>query len=393
MLIEFQNTTYKPDYGGIVNYIEQLALVYQREHKVRIVASHTNPYINYYEENILVSKHQRKSLNIFQKTKSVSYRLIEIEEHIKKLYSEEKPDIVFSRHPYYAYVTKKLFPDIKLIYIQATALPLFTTKAVNKERNIIKRLMMYKYIKSIKRVEEGAMKSADVITVLSKSKKEEIKSYYSFKGDIKVISAGVDTNYFYPVNSDSRDQIRDRYNIPRDSMVFLYVGRLSKEKNVLDILRVFQKIDRFKKYLIIVGDGPQESFLREEAKRLGLEDFILFTGFLSNPLVYYQLSDVFVLLSKYEGFGQVFLEAMACGLPVIAYTQSPPDIIVASDEIIEDKITGYLVENNLEKLVKLFESIKWSDLKIMSNECRNLCESNYSWEMVSNKLLEEIPQY
>jgi glycosyltransferase involved in cell wall biosynthesis len=90
-------------------------------------------------------------------------------------------------------------------------------------------------------------------------------------------------------------------------------------------------------HLWIVGEGEERSALELKIKRLGLEGCVRLVGFQENPFKYMAAADVFVLSSLYEGFGNVIVEAMACGVPVVA-TNCP----YGPGEIIEDGKNGIL---------------------------------------------------
>jgi glycosyltransferase involved in cell wall biosynthesis len=90
--------------------------------------------------------------------------------------------------------------------------------------------------------------------------------------------------------------------------------------------------------LAIVGQGPHEAALRAQVERLGLQDRVAFTGFLSNPAGYYHQADLFVIPSLTEGLPNVLIEALICGLPSIA-----ADCPTGPREILEDGKWGTLV--------------------------------------------------
>ena len=92
--------------------------------------------------------------------------------------------------------------------------------------------------------------------------------------------------------------------------------------------------------LIILGEGERETEIRGQIARLGLADAVRLCGFQTNPWKYIARADAFVLTSHYEGFGNVIVEAMACGVPVIA-TASP-----GTREIVRDGVDGLLVERH-----------------------------------------------
>jgi glycosyltransferase involved in cell wall biosynthesis len=95
----------------------------------------------------------------------------------------------------------------------------------------------------------------------------------------------------------------------------LFMGRLEKRKGADVLLRAWQKMDDG--ILWIVGAGAEESALQKVAKELRLQR-VQFLGGTLNPLDYYHAADVFILPSIQEGFPNVILEAMSCGLPCIA---------------------------------------------------------------------------
>ncbi len=137
-----------------------------------------------------------------------------------------------------------------------------------------------------------------------------------FDGEIISWTRGVDRNIFYP---DA---------IPHKGTVLVCVSRVSKEKNLED----FFKLDYPNSKKIMVGDGPMREYY--ESKYPDVEFVGYKTGL--ELAAYYNLADVFVFPSKWETFGLVMIEAMACGTPVAAYpVQGPLDVV-------EEGVTGCL---------------------------------------------------
>lgn len=121
--------------------------------------------------------------------------------------------------------------------------------------------------------------------------------------------------------------------------VIVMVGRLSKTK---DQPTLFEALDIIVKKrparLVLVGDGSEKQKLENLARQLGLSDRVAFLGFQDNPYKYMKRASVFVLSSLQEGFGNVIVEAMVCGTPVVATNcKSGPS------EIIQDGVNGLLV--------------------------------------------------
>jgi len=109
--------------------------------------------------------------------------------------------------------------------------------------------------------------------------------------------------------------------------------------------------------LIILGDGIEKDKLIKQVKDLQLEDKILFKGKVENPFVYFKKALYTILSSRYEGFGNVLIESLACGTPVVAF-----DCNSGPSEIIIDKENGLLVENqSQEKLIEAMNEMVLND--------------------------------
>ena len=105
----------------------------------------------------------------------------------------------------------------------------------------------------------------------------------------------------------------------RDLPTIIFVGRLSSVKRLDLLLGSFRSLVRsIPSRLLIVGTGPLRQELEQRVQNEGIDQYCRLTGFVENPLPLISASDVLVLASDYEGFGNVLVEAMACGTQVIA---------------------------------------------------------------------------
>jgi glycosyltransferase involved in cell wall biosynthesis len=102
--------------------------------------------------------------------------------------------------------------------------------------------------------------------------------------------------------------------------VILGVGRLVEQKDFSTLIQAFARVRQNRpSRLVILGEGNKYSALQQQAKQLGLKNHIWMPGFVSNPLKYMAEASVFVLSSKWgEGLGNVLVEAMACGTPIVS---------------------------------------------------------------------------
>lgn len=152
-----------------------------------------------------------------------------------------------------------------------------------------------------------------------------------------VIPSGVDVHRFRP-GLDGR-RIRGRHGL-EDAEVVLHVGRVAPEKHVDLLVEALPLLRRRRPRarLLVVGTGPALSHCRRLAARRGLEEEVLFTGFVPDEELpaYYGAADALATASPFETQGLVALEAMACGLPVAAVD------FRAFPEYIEDGENGFL---------------------------------------------------
>ncbi|MCB1522171.1 MAG: glycosyltransferase [Hyphomicrobiaceae bacterium] len=109
----------------------------------------------------------------------------------------------------------------------------------------------------------------------------------------------------------------------RDDIV-LAVGRFVPEKDFVTLIRAFARVKRNTARLVILGKGPQKALLEGEIRRLGLTDRVSLPGYSREPWMAYAKAKCFVLSSVSEPFGNVIVEAMAYGLPVVATACSGP---------------------------------------------------------------------
>ncbi len=151
--------------------------------------------------------------------------------------------------------------------------------------------------------------------------------------------AGVDLKRFQP-NQESRKIIRGQYNINDGAKLLLFVGRITRDKGVVHLVRTFAKIliDEPNTFLIIVG--PDEEGITVELQSLinrENQHKLIFTGFTARPESFMAAADILCLPSLREGFGMVALEAAACALPCVGSN------IYGLRDAIADKKSGLLV--------------------------------------------------
>ena len=173
------------------------------------------------------------------------------------------------------------------------------------------------------------------------------KSIVFAKGSI----SGVDVVRFKP-DSLARENIRRQFNIASDAIVFLFLGRLTKDKGVLDLAQAFSGLSGGSAYLFFVG--PDEQNMQGEITQIteSCGRFVYFVGYTNVPEAYMAAADALCLPSYREGFGSVIIEAAAVGIPSVASR-----IYGITDAIVENE-TGLLHEpQNINEIKTRMEKI------------------------------------
>lgn len=132
-----------------------------------------------------------------------------------------------------------------------------------------------------------------------------------------VISNGIDLRKYEPIAAE--DQTRHRLGLPETGMLILHVGRLSPEKRIEVVLAAVARMQS-QAHLVLVGRGPAERALRAQVQRLGLQACVSFLGQISDADVHALrlTANVYAIASEAELQSLSTMEAMACGLPIVA---------------------------------------------------------------------------
>lgn len=203
--------------------------------------------------------------------------------------------------------------------------------------------------------------SADKVIVPTEKVKDLLLSY-DLKQDISIIPTGIELSKFSKQNYNFNivQNLRTDLGIEEKDKVVLYIGRISKEKNIEEILIAMKSYlnERENVKLVLIGDGPEKNALENRAKELGIDNQTIFAG--ERPWneigMYYQIGDVFVSASQSETQGLTYIEALASGLPVVAKADK------CLEGVLKDNINGYAFHNQ-EDFIKALDSILYDELK------------------------------
>jgi len=208
------------------------------------------------------------------------------------------------------------------------------------------------------------------------------------KREIQVIYNGCDLNTFF-YNEEDRRKIRNELNILGNEKVIIFVGNISRNKGIFELIESFMKLKQIylDLHLILVGLGPDYKAIQNIISSNGLNRKIHLAGSKPHNEIPHWLSaaDIFVLPSYNEGLPNVVLEAMACGLPVVATTAG------GIPEAIEDGESGILInKKDTESLKKAIEYLLKNEVvaKKMGNNGRRIVEHKFSWKQNVDQVIK-----
>ena len=224
---------------------------------------------------------------------------------LRRVIQQEMPDIVISFvtafHPSTAYALSGMKPRPKLIFGMQNN--------YSAETALMRKARFSPLFKQVPKV----LKGADSIVALSKGVAEDLRQHIGDKPETHVIyNAGYDSAVEKAATAECPEP---RPNVP----LVVACGRLSQQKDYPTLLRAWELVvKKTPAVLWILGTGPDRQSLEQLRDSLGLKDSVRFMGFQKNPFAYMAKADLFVLSSLWEGFANVIVEAMACGVAVVS---------------------------------------------------------------------------
>jgi glycosyltransferase involved in cell wall biosynthesis len=184
--------------------------------------------------------------------------------------------------------------------------------------------------------------ASDAHVAVSTDLARRARALHGFDGRIEVIPLGMPA-------PECRPQSRAALGLARDAVYVTCVGRLVRRKNLGMLITAIERLGRGDVHLLVIGDGPEKPRLMAQAEAAGLANRVQFRGFVPDELKFQLLgaADIFALPSLHEAFGLVYLEAMHCGLPVVAARPG------GQEDYLEEGRTGFLVPpEDLDGLVR-----------------------------------------
>ena len=232
-------------------------------------------------------------------------------------------------------------------------------------------------------------KKSRTVQVISKYL-EKFARDVGYKGDISVIPNGVDTSLFARDYSEQElGALRWRFHKEEKDIFLITTSRLVQKNGVADVVRALPLLPENIKFLII-GTGPLEEDLKKLSRDLGVESRVFFNDFwveYKEIPKYLKISDIFIRVSRSEGMGNSFIEAMSAGIPVIA---TPVGGIV---DFLKENETGVFCQVDNPESVALSVNRILDDTelrkKIVANASRLVAEK-YNWEGVVDDMKSAV---
>jgi D-inositol-3-phosphate glycosyltransferase len=247
--------------------------------------------------------------------------------------------------------------------------------------------------------EQRLMNQVDGIIVSTQAELAQMRWLYRIDpSHVKVISPGVDTSRFYPID---KDEAKEYIHIPSNRRMILFVGRIEPLKGIDSVLKALSILmhdvdtDRYEFHLSIIGGDPEipNHDYTPEMKRLttlvdelDLSQRVDFLGKQSQSRLpyYYSAADILVMPSYYESFGMVALEAMACGTPVIAAETGGLIFLVKDGE------TGFHIPTgNYQALAEKMRILVEDDaLRTKMGKQAADHAKHYSWPIIASEVID-----
>jgi glycosyltransferase involved in cell wall biosynthesis len=347
--------------GGAQRVVMEVINNLDRSRFIPILTLYTKqgPYLNYL----------KKDIPIYELTGcSGGYKkMLRTIKHVSELMNTIKPDLIMG-HSIGANLAL-----LRTAFFYKKNTPVIITEH-NNFTQTIKRIRWLK--RRLTRIEASFFyKRALKIVVVSQGIKLDLVDHYGMNEDqIAVVYNPVNIQGIYSTLSEGSLQSKKSHNRVKQIVA---VGRLTKQKGFSDLIKAFSLVrDSVPSRLIILGEGDLRPVLEKQILEQGLSDHVDLPGFVDEPWPIIHASDIFVMSSHWEGFGNVIVEAMACGTPVISTDcdYGPREIITTGQDgllvpvgdinamskaiqsILKNKIFGQQLAANAQKKVCQFDS-------------------------------------
>lgn len=344
------------DSGGCENMLlRTVPLMHDFNHKI-ITLNHKGELAEQFEKkNIpIININQKNLLDIF------SYFKL-----LKKI-KKEKPDIIIT-YLFHADFVGRLFLQL---FTKIKVIPFLRT-TYNHKKYWPARL----FEKNTKYFVNNYLANSESV------KNFYIKNIGVKKEKIAVIPNGIDVDFFDKV--ERNENLRESFGIKKEETVIICVANLHINKGHKYLLEAFEKIyeNNQKIKLLLIGEGDEKEGLLNQIKNYKSKKNILFLGKRKDVPYLLKISDIFVLPTLFEGMSNAIMEAMACGLPIIATD------IQENRELIKDNESGKLIpaKNSIALAKNINQFINEADLNNIHTNAKDEISKNFNINIIVKK--------
>ncbi|MEG2270950.1 MAG: glycosyltransferase [Hafnia sp.] len=285
----------------------------------------------------------------------------------KKAIKSFEPDVVHS-HMIHANIFSRL--------LRVTSrMPVLVNTAHSKNEGGYFRMLAYRLTDYL----------VDISTNVSKEAVDEfLAKGFSRSGKLIPMHNGIDHNKFV-FSAKWRDEKRNELGIEKTTPLLLSVGRLTEAKDYPNLLKAFLMLNLTPKpQLVVIGAGELEVSLKQLAEELNCSERIHWVGMKEDVQEWYSACDLFVLSSRWEGFGLVVAEAMSCERPIVVTDAGGVAEVVGNSQLV-------VPVNNSDALAeKIVEVLNYQEdeLKIILSNNRQRIVDNFSIEKIAEQWLQ-----
>jgi len=226
---------------------------------------------------------------------------------------------------------------------------------------------------------------AVVVNLTEGERRLLLRTYRRVRPRLVVISNGVDTERYTVPTPGERVEARAALGFLDREVVALFVGHEFERKGLDVALHALTRVPSDVHLLVVGGTDPMVAEARSRAEALGVAGRVHLAGAHSDPRPYYRAADVFVLPSAYEANALVLLEALACGLPVVATR------VGYAPDLIRDGENGYLVDRTPHSLAARLSELAAADRAGWRERARASAE-RHAWPRIAEQYLRLVEQ-
>lgn len=368
MKIAIFSDTYFPQVNGVAQTLKRLSNYFDRKQINYQIYSPENKTSTTYPN---INQFPSLPFFLYPECRTVITNPKKIENNLKQF----KPDLIHLATPY-------MMGLYGLFAAKKLNIPVVSSYHTNFDQYLkyyhasLLESFLWKYLKWFHQ-------STEKIFVPSKETQRKLESL-NFS-DLKVWGRGIDSELFKP-NMNSKEQIKKKFQI-HEKHILLFVGRLAPEKDLDTLNKIIDKLPSNIKesvHWLIVGDGPSKEVWKEKEKS---QKNITLTGYIKGEELarIYAGADLFVFPSYTETFGNVVLEAMACGTPVIVANEG------GVKDFVIDNVNGRICEKqNAESFLHAISELLCNEKMIlgMGREARRYALTQ-SWNTIFDRLFSD----